>query len=357
MNTEAVIEAFDQLGILINELIHWNYTAKHKSLKGTKKAVFDAVIKRSCEENTWYTLPDIYHKLAVIEKSIRKEKLAELVIKYKHHVLYVEKDPLKVAYLLKETSPVSGFNELLVTLLSGKKFILKSLPDENLILRFCADMLVFFNPELSGFIEFREGIVKGFNAIVTNSKSEVLHSYFSKYKNHTIEEYNPVAIITGEESTEELTCLGKDIFTYFGRSSDNVDNILVPEDYDFTRLFDAFSEYKYVSDNFNYYKHYESHKSIMLIGKIDHLDNGFLLITDRDNSIKGTGVLNYQKYHNMAHLRKIMESLPEESHKVKSTPGIQPNEINFGDSTLLSFDQHPYVPRLFRFLNELTPIC
>lgn len=75
----------------------------------------------------------------------------------------------------------------------------------------------------------------------------------------------------GEEPSEVLTELGKDVFTYFGLGCRNVAKIFVPEEYDFTKLLDSWTPYKEIIHHHKYANNYDYQKSILLVNQTPFL--------------------------------------------------------------------------------------
>src|SRR5690606_9256409 len=105
-----------------------------------------------------------------------------------------------------------------------------------------------------------------------------------------------VAILTGKENKEELNALGRDIFTYYGLGCRNVSKVFVPKEYEFTPFFEAIQSYETVMDNHKYVNNYDYNKSIYLVNKNGHQDNGFLLVTRSAQLVSPISVLFYEEY-------------------------------------------------------------
>ena len=81
-------------------------------------------------------------------------------------------------------------------------------------------------------------------AYKSDSKFNLMEKYLSKYPKLIRPNTNSIAIINGHENNEELSLLGKDIFNFFGLSNRNVSKLFVPENYNFTPLFEALNLYE-----------------------------------------------------------------------------------------------------------------
>ena len=79
-------------------------------------------------------------------------------------------------------------------------------------------------------------MLKGCDAYIatgSNNSSRYFEYYFGKYPNIIRRNRTSVAILSGNETDEELEKLADDVYQYFGLGCRNVTKIYVPEDYDF----------------------------------------------------------------------------------------------------------------------------
>ena len=74
--------------------------------------------------------------------------------------------------------------------------------------------------------------------------------------------HTSVAVLTGDESKEELNALGVDCLTYFGRGCRNVTHLLFPEGFDLNRFFEAIVNLSDVVNNKKYGNNYDYNKAV-----------------------------------------------------------------------------------------------
>jgi len=91
-----------------------------------------------------------------------------------------------------------------------------------------------------------------------------------------------VAVLTGEETDQDLEKLSDDVFLYFGLGCRNVSKIYLPQGFDINRLFKAFYKYRFVINNTKYANNYDYNRAIMLVNKVRFWDNGFVLLKQED---------------------------------------------------------------------------
>ena len=106
--------------------------------------------------------------------------------------------------------------------------------------------------ELKDRVEFSESKLKGFDAVIatgSNNSARYFSHYFSKLPHVIRKNRNSVAVLSGNESLDELKALADDVFSYYGLGCRNVSKVYVPVAYDFKLLFEAFYDYSNVTDN------------------------------------------------------------------------------------------------------------
>src|SRR5690606_4390902 len=91
---------------------------------------------------------------------------------------------------------------------------------------------------------------------------------------------NSVAILTGNETEQELKALGEDIFKYYGLGCRNVSKVFVPQGYHFDALFNALFHYKDIINQHKYANNYDYNKAVYLMSDFKVLDNGFLVLKE-----------------------------------------------------------------------------
>lgn len=123
-----------------------------------------------------------------------------------------------------------------------------------------------------------------------------------------------MAVLTGFEKEEELAALGEDIFRYYGLGCRNVSKVYVPAEYDFVPLLQALQPWEKVLDHHKYQNNYDYNKSIYLVNREPHLDNGFLLVKESKQQVSPISVLFYEHYTDFDSLRK---NLAQESTKTQ----------------------------------------
>ena len=298
-------QAFVQLGLFINRHFSNQWLPKEERFHND-------LIKLTAIEfsyNGWFTPENITPAVKGIALMLDEKSISEFTKTVKE-----PENPKTVAVIMAGNIPAVGFHDMLCVLLSGHNILIKVSSDDPAFIPFLAGMLIYFEKDFAPKINFSEGKLLDFNAVIaTGSDNTAKHFeyYFGKYPNIIRKNRTSVAILTGKETKEELTLLGKDIFDYYGLGCRNVSKVYVPVGYKFDPLFEAIYDFKYVIDNKKYNNNYEYNRAIYLLDLIPFLDNNFLMIKESQDLHAPTSVLFYETYTNQESVVEKIKSMSE----------------------------------------------
>jgi hypothetical protein len=192
--------------------------------------------------------------------------------------------------------PLVGFHDLLCVLISGHRLSAKLSSQDSVLMRYVVEKLVAIEPRFKDYISFVERMNDADAVIATGSDNTARYfEYYFRNIPHIIRKNrSSCAILRGTETNEQLIALGKDVFSYFGLGCRNVSKLFVPKDYDFKRLLDLWQPYHDVFNHHKYVNNYDYNKSILLVNRTPHLDNGFVLITENKALVSPISVVYYE---------------------------------------------------------------
>jgi len=304
MNIVDRINAFSKLGDILR-----NPDAKLYRSFGKEIARLQELIASSVNYNVWFTAENVAEAVRNIGESLRAAKIEKWLSGYdmrklEHHT------PETVGVVMAGNIPLVGFHDFVSVLMSGHKLLAKLSSDDPYLLPLIARILSKTEPRFRENIEFSGDKLKNFHAVIatgSDNTARYFGYYFGKYPHIIRKNRNGIAVLTGTETREELRALGKDIFTYFGLGCRNVSKIYVPEGFDFEKLFDAFDDYAPVINHPKYFNNYEYRKSVFLVNKEPHLDNGFLLLKEDAGFSSPIAVLFFERYNDFGTLYNTIQ--------------------------------------------------
>ena len=254
----------------------------------------ELAIERQVHHNGWFTEETVRTSMLNLGNWLTRVQLSNWTSLYS----YTEK-PKVVAVIMAGNIPLVGFHDFLCVLLSGNKLQCKLSSEDNKLLPLLSNYLFQFAPELKEFISFSDRNLSGFDAIIATGSNNSLvnfESYFAKYPHLFRHNRTSIAVLDGTETKEELKALGEDILNYFGRGCRNVTHLLIPENYDLNRFFEAIVDLGALINNKKYGNNYDYNKTIHLLNLESFLDNNFLLLKESDNLFSPLAMLHYHIY-------------------------------------------------------------
>ena len=327
MKTAEKIKAFSELGEFLNAFKSVNYS--------TDEAIssFENLILDSAHFNGWFIEDSVRCAVSGISSMLEKSKLEKWIANYN----FLEtKSPKRVGVIMAGNIPMVGFHDFLCVLISGNSCLAKLSSQDNRLLKAVAEKLVAIEPRFKEQIIFEEGKLENIDAVIatgSNNTSRYFEYYFGKYPNVIRKNRNSVAVLTGEETHEQLALLGDDLFMYFGLGCRNVSKLYVPEGYDFGIFFNAIESRKKIVFHSKYVNNYDYNKAILLVNKFQHFDNGFLLLKEDDALTTPVSRLNYGFYKSRNEVKQELELRKDEIQCVVSAKQEEFNGgVSFGQS-------------------------
>ena len=277
--------------------------------------------------NGWFTPHQVQNALGAWAKALTPGNLDKWLSAYD----IAPREPKTVALVLAGNIPMVGFHDFLCVLLAGHKALVKLSSNDNKLLPLLADYLISTDPAFKDCIVFTEGKIGNFDAVIatgSNNTARYFEYYFRDKPAIIRKNRNSAAVLTGNETREELEALGEDIFRYFGLGCRNVSKLFVPEGYDFAPFFEAMYKYAGVIEDEKYANNYDYNKAVFLMSQYKILDNGFMTIKEDTGYASPISSVFYEYYRDLPELEKRLADDAEKLQCVVS--GALQNSVPFG---------------------------
>ena len=291
---------------------------------------FENLIPLSQSHNGWYTPENVYFSIQSWANALTEENLDQWLSAYNLGT----NQPKNIGLILAGNIPLVGFHDFLSVLISGNKVLIKTSSNDQHLLPFLAKYLIAVEPELANKITFVEGKLENFDAIIatgSNNTARYFEYYFKDTPSIIRKNRNSVAVLNGEESKEQLTALGEDIFRYFGLGCRNVSKLFVPKGYSFNTFFEAIFAYQEVIHYEKYANNYDYNKAVFLMSNFKLLDNGFLTIKEDSSYASPISSVFYEFYDSIEELQLRLQSESEQIQCIVSNNLVE-NSIDFGQT-------------------------
>lgn len=262
-------------------------------------------------KNPWYTPDNVFRQLNAIGYNLTQEKLNEWIKDYA-----AEDTDKTVGLILAGNLPLVGFHDILCCLVMGFTVQLKVSSDDAGLTRLVIDKLIEIEPSFGKKITLVDKL-SNYDLIIatgSNNSARYFEYYFGKKPHIIRKNRNSIAVLTGQESKEQLTALGNDIFDYFGLGCRSVSKLYIPQDYPIANFFEAIEKFSPIKEHFKYNNNYDYNKSIYLINKDKHYDNGFLLLKEDSNLASPLAVVFYEEYDD---IQKLEETINQQKDNIQ----------------------------------------
>lgn len=327
------INAFSRLGeflrLLGNDALEDEQGNNNVQFKNLVKVIEDSYL-----HNGWFLEENVRHMLLSLGKSMTKTSLEEWTSKYQGG-LDNENKVKTVAVVMAGNIPAVGFHDWLTVLMSGNRVLAKLSSDDNKLIPAISELLISIEPEFESLISFTDGKLSDFDAVIATGSGNTgryFDYYFGKYQNIIRKNRNGVAVLSGNETTDDFEQLADDVFMYFGLGCRNVSKLFVPKNYDFTPMLDVFSKREEISNHHKYFNNYEYNKAIYLVNSRPHLDAGNILLVEDNAFASPVSVLYYEEYSDLSNLnRRLMMEQASIQCVISHNPKVN-TKLVFGQS-------------------------
>ena len=289
----------------------------------------EAAVVKAGHQNGWFTKLSIEQAIDAWANELTEENLTEWMSRYPQ---FKEPDVAKqVAVIMAGNIPLVGFHDLLTILISGHTAVVKMSSDDNALLPVLIDALIALAPDLEERIRVVDRIENPEAVIATgsNNSARYFEAYFGKYPHIIRKNRTSVAVLTGNETDDDLQRLGDDLFTYFGLGCRNVSKLFVPHDYDLDNIFGAIVGFAEVTDNNKYANNYDYYRAIYMLNKEPFLENGFVLFKEHESLHTPIAVIHYERYKALTEVEDKLALLKDD---IQCIVGHGEGKVAFGET-------------------------
>ncbi len=352
MNLEKRINAFVKLGDFLSQFQSKKIIKKDNILyNDVFFEAFDLQLRRAKETNGWFTEDNIQYAFHNWSMILNNSNLTQWTSSYnlEHY------KSRNIAVITAGNIPLVGFHDFLSVLISGHRVLVKQSSNDMHFLPLIAKYLEKSEPEFKGMISFADDKLSDFDAVIatgSNNTARYFDYYFGKYPNIIRQNRNSIAVLNGDESAEDLSNLGEDIFRYFGLGCRSVAKIFVPVNYDFDNLFKAVYTYKDILNYKKYENNYDYNKAVYLMSRFKLLENGFLMLKEDPGYSSPIASLFYEYYNSLDELKEKLEVENKSIQCVVGNSGIK-GSVSFGETQKPQLWDYADDVDTLQFLQEL----
>jgi len=319
---EDIIKGFSQLGklmIALGENREWEDFSL--GVTADEYLQLQTTINRQVSFNGWFTKENVRQSLRALGERLNEDELLEWTRSYSF-----ASSPKSVGLIMAGNIPLVGFHDFLCVLISGHKAVCKLSSDDKTLLPALANHLMEFSPELKNRISFSTGRIGDIDAVIATGSDNSLkyfEQYFGKYPHIFRNSRTSVAVLSGEETKEEIEQLGADIFTYFGLGCRNVSHLILPKGFRHERFFEGVFNHSEVINNNKYGNNYDYNKTVYLMNQHNLLDNNFVLLRESEELFSPLAMLHYHFYDSQEEVDAYLNAHKDQIQAVVGMGGLE----------------------------------
>jgi hypothetical protein len=221
-----------------------------------------------------------------------------------------ELTPKTIGIVMAGNIPLVGFHDFLCCFLSGHDSLIKASSKDEILIKHLASVLYEIEVTVQNKISFAQTLKNcdAYIATGSNNSGRYFDYYFGKYPSIIRKNKTSVAVLTGNETEEELQKLASDVMLYFGQGCRNVTCLYVPKDYNFEPLINALKKYDYFIE-FHKYKHnYDYQLALLMMNNKFYMTNGSVVLSENDSIFSAISHLHYNYYEDLERLTTQLKS-------------------------------------------------
>lgn len=281
MNREQIIHLFVTLG---ERFVHFGEDA------ASRQAIADAIAA-----NSWFSEREILHAV----EALRTEMLAEDRLRawLDSYPSLPVATPRNILVVMAGNIPLVGFFDLLCVIASGNRCLVKPSSKDRVLMLYVIDSLREIEPSVA--VELYDGCTAPDAVIATGSDNAVRHfqAEFGQLPMLLRGSRSSVAVLTGEESDDDLRALCNDIYMYSGLGCRNVSLIFTPEGYDIERLAEVMRTHDV--SNAGFLNNYRQRHAIVGMSGVAHTDLGHSLLIEECAFPTAISQINVARYSSL----------------------------------------------------------
>ena len=268
---------------------------------------------------------------------LRKDTLETWVSKYN-----LQNVNHKVAIITAGNFPLAGLHDLICVIITGNKAIIKPSSNDKILINFFVEFLHEEFPETREIIEITSEKLGDFDKVIatgSNNTFNYFEYYFRDKSSLLRKNRNSIAVLSGDESENELKLLSDDIFIYFGLGCRNISKIFVPTGYDISQLKNKFNKYNYIINHNKYSNNYNYQKTIKIMNNEVFIDCDFFLMSQSKEINPPISIIYYDYYDNISQVSNLIKEKRNQIQCIVTNLKIN-NSVRFGEAQDPKLDQY-----------------
>ncbi len=252
-----------------------------------------ALARAAQAENPWFVEENVRGALtAIAEQMLRPAKLEAWLAKYPAPAAFV---PKNVGIVMAGNIPLAGFFDLLCVCVAGHRPFVKPSSKDRVLMQFVIDALRSAGADIEESMD--DTLLDAVIATGSDNTNRYFRARYGNIPRLLRGSRTSLAVLTGEESEDDLCGLAHDVFDHFGMGCRSVAKIFVPESCDPNVLVRALKKYGITHPGYlNAYRH---QKATLCLRGTDFIDGGFFTLRPSEGFSEALPDLVYTTYRTL----------------------------------------------------------
>ena len=269
------------------------------------------IIDEAIAANGWFTRADILRAVeAIRSEMLDREKLTAWLSHYTKAV-----EPKRVAVIMAGNIPLVGFFDLLCVVAAGHECHIKPSSKDSVLMRYVVEQLRDIEPSIAIYDYSADAAYDMAIATGGDDANAYFREHFAGTRTLLRGSRHSVAVLNGNESTEELQALHNDITAYSGLGCRSVSMLFVPRGYvpDFKRG---------VAENAKLRRNIQAMRATLTIEGAEFWDAGAFIMRRGEDFAQSLAVVMLRDYSDIEEVKKWIEENKEHIQCVVSRTDI-----------------------------------
>lgn len=302
-----------------------------------------AAVVAACRANGWFRPAEVCMSLrAIANDMLGRERLAEWLAGYPSLPV---SEPRNVLVVMAGNIPAVGFFDLLCVCMSGHRCMVKPSSKDRATIDFIIGTLREIDPAVP--VEYFDA--QRIDAVIATGSDNTNRYFRTRYAGIPSllrGSRSSVAVLTGDESQEELRGLSEDIFSYSGLGCRNVSLIFTPRG-DVPQI--------PVPDDVNpkYRNNYIQTRAVAAMRGLPFVDTGCAVLAEECGFPTELSRINFAFYDSPAEVAEWLASHDSELQCVVSRSRCHPRSVAPGRAQHPSLGDYPDAVDVMEFLGTI----
>lgn len=334
----------------------------------------DYIIAESVRRNPWFTPESVRYSItSICTRMLTNEALSSWVSIYNFPAASGASRPWaakggsevcgasasgdkekRVGVIMAGNIPLVGFSDMLAVLVNGHKCLIKPSSKDFILTDYIIKEIRNIQPDIP--VETVPELQRP-DAVIATGNDNTIRTLKSKYGSIPSifrGSRMSVAVISGNETAEDLSNLARDIFMHCGLGCRNVSHIFVPEGYDIKKLCTILSQYPMT--NQKYINNYLQNKAVSELTKKQFTDGGFFTLAHSSEPSAFISEITYSGYSSFS---EVCHWISANDNRIQCVVGLDPHEaihprkVGFGQTQAPALTDYPDGIDVMEFLANL----